>query len=93
MLKETAVAKFPGMWQHCGLCPLALCCFGCLFVSFSADKRDVVCYTSVSGFIFLRFFAPAILNPRLFHLRPEFPVSDSGPLCILKMPRSVCGVT
>ena len=41
----------------------------------STDKKDVVCYTAVSGFIFLRFFAPAILNPRLFHLRPEFPVS------------------
>ena len=42
---------------------------------FPLDKKDVVCYTSVSGFIFLRFFAPAILSPRLFHLRPEIPVS------------------
>lgn len=32
-------------------------------------------YTAVSSFIFLRFFAPAILSPNLFHLRPHHPVS------------------
>lgn len=30
-------------------------------------------YTAVSSFIFLRFFAPAILSPNLFHLRPHHP--------------------
>ncbi|CAH3105439.1 unnamed protein product [Porites lobata] len=34
------------------------------------DDNDV-CYTSVSGFVFLRFFAPAILNPKLFQMRNE----------------------
>lgn len=32
-------------------------------------------YSSVSGFIFLRFFCPAILNPKLFGLWPE--ISDN----------------
>ncbi|XP_067037684.1 ras GTPase-activating protein 3-like isoform X1 [Acropora muricata] len=36
------------------------------------DDNDV-CYTSVSGFVFLRFFAPAILNPKLFQMRNEHP--------------------
>ena len=44
---------------------------------YTLDKRDVVCYTAVSGFVFLRFFAPAILNPKLFNLRHENPVSLS----------------
>ncbi|KAK4946342.1 GTPase activating factor [Elasticomyces elasticus] len=30
-------------------------------------------YTSVSGFFFLRFFCPAILNPKLFGLIPDMP--------------------
>lgn len=37
------------------------------------DIHDEVGYTAISGFIFLRFFAPAILNPKLFGLRPENP--------------------
>lgn len=36
-------------------------------------EKDTVQYTAVSGFVFLRFFAPAILNPKLFNLRPESP--------------------
>lgn len=32
-------------------------------------------YTAVSSFIFLRFFAPAILSPNLFQLTPHHPVS------------------
>ena len=69
MLRDAAVAKFPGLF---GFKQAALVSTLALLVP---DKEDVVRYTSVSGFIFLRFFAPAILNPRLFHLRPECPVS------------------
>uniref|UniRef100_A0A8C4NBC2 RAS p21 protein activator 3 n=1 Tax=Eptatretus burgeri TaxID=7764 RepID=A0A8C4NBC2_EPTBU len=36
------------------------------------DDQDVK-YTAVSSFIFLRFFAPAILSPNLFHLRDHCP--------------------
>lgn len=34
-------------------------------------------YTAVSSFIFLRFFAPAILSPNLFQLRPHHPVKST----------------
>ncbi|KAJ3176506.1 hypothetical protein HDU87_005200 [Geranomyces variabilis] len=35
-------------------------------------KEPSVRYTAVSGFIFLRFFAPAILGPKLFDLADEY---------------------
>lgn len=38
-----------------------------LAVKFFPDTKDV-CYYVISGFVFLRFFAPSILNPRLFEL-------------------------
>ena len=40
----------------------------------TVDDPDVK-YSAVSGFVFLRFFAPAILSPTLFHLRTDNPVS------------------
>lgn len=36
-------------------------------------NEDVARYTAPSGFIFLRFFCPAILNPSLFDLLKEHP--------------------
>ncbi|MGH0142059.1 UNVERIFIED_CONTAM: hypothetical protein FKN15_075224 [Acipenser sinensis] len=59
-------------------CPTVMCD---IFFSLreSAAKRfqadQDVRYTAVSSFIFLRFFAPAILSPNLFHLRPHHPAS------------------
>eukprot|EP00041_Stephanoeca_diplocostata_P039547 m.1635172 g.1635172 ORF g.1635172 m.1635172 type:complete len:926 (+) comp25420_c1_seq1:276-3053(+) len=35
--------------------------------------NSVVQYTSVSAFIFLRFFCPAVLNPKLFNMMPDHP--------------------
>ena len=46
---------------------------------FSVSDDNDVCYTSVSGFVFLRFFAPAILNPKLFQMRNEHAVSNIWP--------------
>ena len=37
------------------------------------DFLRTVTYTSVSGFLFLRFFCPALLNPKLFGLLPDTP--------------------
>lgn len=37
------------------------------------DFLRTVTYTSVSGFLFLRFFCPALLNPKLFGLLPDAP--------------------
>ena len=34
--------------------------------SYKPDEIQVVKYTSVSAFIFLRFFGPAIISPKLF---------------------------
>lgn len=38
------------------------------------DEREVR-YSVISGFVFLRFFAPAILHPKLFDLTSEQIVS------------------
>ena len=38
------------------------------------DFLRTVSYTSVSGFLFLRFFCPALLNPKLFGLLPDSPL-------------------
>ncbi|XP_071991888.1 ras GTPase-activating protein 3 isoform X2 [Engystomops pustulosus] len=57
-------------------CPTVMCD---IFFSLreSAAKRfqddPDVRYTAVSSFIFLRFFAPAILSPNLFQLSPHHP--------------------
>ncbi|XP_039398254.1 ras GTPase-activating protein 3 isoform X4 [Mauremys reevesii] len=57
-------------------CPTVMCD---IFFSLreSAAKRfqgdSDVRYTAVSSFIFLRFFAPAILSPNLFQLTPHHP--------------------
>ncbi|TVY28411.1 Inhibitory regulator protein [Lachnellula hyalina] len=37
------------------------------------DFLRTVSYTSVSGFLFLRFLCPALLNPKLFGLLPDHP--------------------
>lgn len=34
------------------------------------QEREI-CYSVIAGFIFLRFFAPAILNPKLFELTDQ----------------------
>ncbi|KAL5476310.1 hypothetical protein EMCRGX_G026236 [Ephydatia muelleri] len=57
-------------------CPRSMCRVFALLkdiaVSHFPDDGDSVQYTAVSAFVFLRFFAPAILNPKLLNLRREF---------------------
>ena len=45
------------------------------FLCYLTTDNKEVRYQVVSGFVFLRFFAPAILGPRLFQLRTDMPVS------------------
>ncbi|MEE6526535.1 hypothetical protein FKM82_027222, partial [Ascaphus truei] len=39
--------------------------------NFPGPAEQDVKYAAISGFLFLRFFAPAILTPKLFHLREQ----------------------
>jgi len=40
---------------------------------YPAEQIEVVKYTAVSGFLFLRFFCPAVLGPKLFDLMKDHP--------------------
>ena len=74
MLRDAAVHRFPGK-NYTFTAEFMFTVAASPHLSTLPDKSDVVCYTAVSGFVFLRFFAPAILNPKLFNLRHENPVS------------------
>lgn len=57
-------------------CPTVMCDIFFSLRESAATRFQVdpdVRFTAVSSFIFLRFFAPAILSPNLFHLRPHHP--------------------
>lgn len=45
-----------------------------LAIKYFPESREV-CYYVISGFVFLRFFAPAILNPKLFEITDQQIVS------------------
>ena len=47
-----------------------------LAIKYFPESREV-CYYVISGFVFLRFFAPAILNPKLFEITDQHIVSLS----------------
>ena len=40
---------------------------------YSEEEIETVKYTAISGFLFLRFFCPSILGPKLFDLMKEHP--------------------
>lgn len=46
-------------------------------------------YLAISGFLFLRFFAPAILTPKLFDLRDQHadPQTSRSLLLLAKVPK------
>ncbi|KAG7463535.1 hypothetical protein MATL_G00177580 [Megalops atlanticus] len=57
-------------------CPTVMCAIFFSLRESAATRFEEdqdVRYTAVSSFIFLRFFAPAILSPNLFQLRPHHP--------------------
>ncbi|CAH0722786.1 unnamed protein product, partial [Brenthis ino] len=73
-LKDYVERVFAAITSSYALCPAAMCRLfdalrQCAARHFPANAE--VRYSVVSGFIFLRFFAPAILGPRLFDLTTE----------------------
>ena len=50
---------------------------------YPSEKIQEVRYTAVSGFIFLRFFCPAILGPKLFGVMNEHPTEKTARLLTL----------
>ncbi|CAG4924339.1 unnamed protein product [Colias eurytheme] len=73
-LKDYVERVFAAITSSYGTCPAAMCRLfdalrQCAARHFPANAE--VRYSVVSGFIFLRFFAPAILGPRLFDLTTE----------------------
>lgn len=66
--------------QSAVYCPALMCQIfynlrECALLHFPANRE--VKYSVISGFIFLRFFAPAILGPRLFDLTTQQIVSTT----------------
>nr|AJE26302.1 Ras GTPase-activating protein [Microdera dzhungarica] len=73
-LKTYVLKVFEAITQSAVHCPALMCQIfhnlkECAMKRFPENKE--VRYSVISGFIFLRFFAPAILGPRLFDLTTE----------------------
>ncbi|NWI64383.1 RASL1 protein, partial [Todus mexicanus] len=50
---------------------------------FPSTQHEEVRYFSISGFLFLRFFAPAVLTPKLFSLREQHAEPRTGRTLLL----------
>lgn len=63
----------------------------CVEEHFPATEHEDVKYLAVSGFLFLRFFAPAILTPKLFDLRDQHadPQTSRSLLLLAKAVQSI----
>ncbi|KAF7996733.1 hypothetical protein HCN44_002379 [Aphidius gifuensis] len=73
-LKEYVDKVFTAITTSGVRCPQLMCeMFWCLreLAAIHFPKNKEVRYSVISGFIFLRFFAPAILGPRLFDVTNE----------------------
>ncbi|KAJ2943831.1 hypothetical protein O0L34_g8159 [Tuta absoluta] len=73
-LKDYVEKVFSAITQSYATCPVAMCRLFDALRQCAArhfPRNGEVRYSVVSGFIFLRFFAPAILGPRLFDLTTE----------------------
>ena len=77
-LKNYTDLFFNAIIESMTRCPQVMCDIFAvlkeLAIKFFPDNKDV-CYYVISGFVFLRFFAPSILNPRLFELTDKKIVS------------------
>lgn len=79
-LKSYVHRIFEAITQSAVHCPALMCQIfhnlkECAMTYFPGNRE--VRYSVISGFIFLRFFAPAILGPRLFDLTTEQIVSST----------------
>uniref|UniRef100_A0A6Q2Z6Z3 Ras GTPase-activating protein 2 n=1 Tax=Esox lucius TaxID=8010 RepID=A0A6Q2Z6Z3_ESOLU len=75
-LRQYVDQIFKGITTSGVSCPTVMCDIFFSLRESAATRFQVdhdVKYTAVSSFIFLRFFAPAILSPNLFQLRPHHP--------------------
>ncbi|XP_022826244.1 GTPase-activating protein [Spodoptera litura] len=73
-LKDYVERVFAAITSSYAMCPSAMCRLFDALRQCAArhfPRNAEVRYSVVSGFIFLRFFAPAILGPRLFDLTTE----------------------
>ncbi|XP_077204901.1 ras GTPase-activating protein 2 isoform X3 [Paroedura picta] len=62
-------------------CPTLMCDVFCSLRSLAAERfpnDPHVQYSAVSSFVFLRFFAVAVVSPHTFHLRPHHPDAQTS---------------
>ncbi|CAG2107098.1 unnamed protein product [Medioppia subpectinata] len=73
-LKIYITSTFRSITSSALRCPQLMCeIFSVLkelAIKYFPESREV-CYYVISGFVFLRFFAPAILNPKLFEITDQ----------------------
>jgi len=77
-LKHYVYDIFNSIINSVARCPQVMVDVFCALKEIACDSfpgNKEVCYYVISGFVFLRFFAPAILNPRLFKLTEKSIVS------------------
>lgn len=80
-LKALVTRTLDAVLSSAGSCPFE---FRVMFshvrklVTAQFPQDSVIMYTAVSGFIFLRFFCPAILGPQLFEMMDDLPSPRNG---------------
>ncbi len=79
ILKTYISSAFQSITSSALRCPQLMCeifaVLKDLAIKYFPESREV-CYYVISGFVFLRFFAPAILNPKLFEITDQQIVSS-----------------
>ena len=70
------IGEFPWAGQVCVVVSRVMALMSLQVMLYLSSDSNMVRYHAVSSFIFLRFFAPAILGPKLFDLRSDTQVSS-----------------